>query len=166
MTIAQERPVKHIAAADAKYWASVRKQKAEKKERSGKFWAKQKEKARVKAEKRECAKQGIQWMHGPMPEGIRYNAYIESKWWKRLRKKKLRKDKHRCFYCGKRAWQCHHVKYPKDFRFDCLANLRSTCGPCHMVAHGLILPASLAEDIADMDAHMAQTSSTPQEAVA
>ena len=116
---------------DKEYWAVVGEAKAE----SRATWGKQRHAAIQKKKRRKLRKKGIPWQRMDMPPNMSYARYINSRWWRALRKKRLALDKHRCCYCGGRAWQCHHEKYPSDYRLDCLDNIRSACGACHIARH-------------------------------
>ena len=102
--------------------------------------AKKKEKKNRVKRRKERKKKGhrcVSALYG-MPRGMSYQKYIHSKWWASLRDEKLERDGYRCHFCAGRARQCHHVRYPKDYSDDRLANLRSCCQGCHKEEHDRI----------------------------
>lgn len=60
-----------------------------------------------------------------------YKEYIESDWWKDLRKRILIRDKHTCQICKNRAEEVHHLTYAhkgSEYHFE----LVSLCSDCHL----------------------------------
>lgn len=62
-----------------------------------------------------------------------YRAYLASPLWQRIKARVLKRDKHRCRSCGRKAWQVHHGQYGQavmEGRDD--SWLFSLCGSCHL----------------------------------
>lgn len=76
---------------------------------------------------------------GEAPPSFRsYNEYLESEWWKRLRGHVLSQLADECEFCGSRATQVHHVRYPhiRDLGSESIKSLYAVCTHCHDIAHG------------------------------
>lgn len=61
-----------------------------------------------------------------------YREYLASSLWKKIRKRVLDRDAHRCRTCGRIAKQVHHGKY--DYRTMTgrdLTHLAALCAGCH-----------------------------------
>src|SRR2546430_8668220 len=66
-----------------------------------------------------------------------YRDYLNSEDWQRKRWLVLKRDRHRCTYCGARATQVHHKKYPpRNIGREPIDWLVSTCAFCHAKQHG------------------------------
>src|SRR5689334_4847946 len=58
--------------------------------------------------------------------------YLKSDDWQRKRAVVLKRDKHRCVYCGTRASQVHHKRYaPRNIGREPIEWLVSVCEGCH-----------------------------------
>jgi len=63
--------------------------------------------------------------------------YLKSDDWKRKRWVVLKRDDHRCVYCGGRASQVHHKRYARrNIGKEPIEWLVSTCDSCHRKQHG------------------------------
>lgn len=67
-----------------------------------------------------------------------YGEYLSSEWWQRIRSHTLNYLSNRCEFCGYRAAQVHHVRYPrfKLLGTESIKSIYAVCGNCHDVAHG------------------------------
>jgi len=66
------------------------------------------------------------------------DEYLKSDDWKRKRALVLKRDKHRCVYCGMRASQVHHKRYaPRNIGREPIELLVSVCEGCHRKQHKL-----------------------------
>ena len=77
---------------------------------------------------------------GEVPPRFRsYDDYLRSDWWQRLRAHVLSHLSHECEFCGRRATQVHHVRYPRTrgLGTEGIKSLYAVCSRCHDVAHGL-----------------------------
>jgi hypothetical protein len=77
---------------------------------------------------------------GEIPPDFKgYDDYIVSDWWRSLRAHTLDYLGHACEFCGARATQVHHVRYPKPGSWgrESIKSLCAVCSKCHDVAHGL-----------------------------
>lgn len=64
-----------------------------------------------------------------------YNHYLQSKMWKRIRKRVLERDEYVCYVCTKEANQVHHRTYTEDNIFGIkLDGMISICAGCHKKA--------------------------------
>jgi 5-methylcytosine-specific restriction endonuclease McrA len=64
--------------------------------------------------------------------------YLKSDDWQRKRAVVLKRDKHRCVYCGVRATQVHHKRYaPRNIGREPIKWLVSVCEGCHRKQHKL-----------------------------
>ena len=64
------------------------------------------------------------------------DEYLKSDAWKRKRFVVLRRDNWRCVYCGARATQVHHKRYPKrNIGKEPIDWVVSICKPCHDSQH-------------------------------
>jgi hypothetical protein len=78
----------------------------------------------------------------PLPEvafaeskPLSYEAYLNSKTWKFLRSRVLRRDDDLCQVCREaQAKHVHHLTYVR-FGRELLADLLSVCVPCHEMLH-------------------------------
>jgi hypothetical protein len=60
-----------------------------------------------------------------------YLLYLNSKYWKRIRKYALMRDKYACRECGSRLYtHVDHINYGK-MGFEKLENLQTLCWDCH-----------------------------------
>ena len=67
----------------------------------------------------------------------KYHAYLNSRKWKRLRAKVLKRDHYRCTRCGyPKRLQVHHLTYDRIFH-ERLSDLVTLCARCHMREHGI-----------------------------
>jgi len=67
-----------------------------------------------------------------------YKNYLKSDEWKKLKQETIDRDGGRCRKChGCYCQEVHHIKYPKDFKDDCLENVISVCSKCHKEIHGI-----------------------------
>lgn len=64
-----------------------------------------------------------------------YAEYLASPRWMELRWLCLARDGMQCQKCRAKATEVHHIRYPKDYESDCLANLESLCESCHRSIH-------------------------------
>lgn len=72
-----------------------------------------------------------------------YRDYLNSDKWQRVRRKVMKRAGGTCEYCGGKASQVHHERYPKnfltfDFSRENYSYLRAVCPTCHDEKHGLI----------------------------
>ena len=72
------------------------------------------------------------------PRFATYVDYIQSEWWKRIRDATLEHLSYRCDFCGSRAVQAHHTRYPERDMWgtETIEYLCAVCQICHDVAHG------------------------------
>jgi 5-methylcytosine-specific restriction endonuclease McrA len=64
--------------------------------------------------------------------------YLKSDDWQRKRALVLKRDKHRCVYCGALARQVHHKRYaPRNIGREPIEWLVSVCEACHRKQHKL-----------------------------
>jgi len=64
------------------------------------------------------------------------NVYLKSEEWQRKRYVVLKRDNHKCVYCGAPATQVHHKKYAKrKIGKEPIKWLVSICGECHSKKH-------------------------------
>lgn len=68
---------------------------------------------------------------------MNYQQYLESDEWVGLRERAYERAGGKCELCSQDAGAVHHVRYPKDFRQDKLANVIVVCNLCHRKLHGL-----------------------------
>lgn len=74
---------------------------------------------------------------GEAPPRFRsYEEYLASEWWKRLSTHVLDYLSHECEFCGGRATQVHHVRYPRELGTESIKSLYGVCSRCHSIAHG------------------------------
>lgn len=86
------------------------------------------------------ADQKARVLRGEIPPRFRsYEEYTRSYWWQRLRDHTLAYLSHTCEFCGSRATQVHHVRYPprENLGGESIRSLYAVCHRCHDVAHGL-----------------------------
>ena len=61
-----------------------------------------------------------------------YRIYLDSGFWRQLRKRVLERDGYACRSCGGRATQVHHVSYSRAVILgNDIGPLVSVCRPCH-----------------------------------
>lgn len=72
--------------------------------------------------------------HGPAKGHI--NPYYYSPEWIKLRKAALKRDGHRCRYCGNEATQADHIVARSKGGTDSLENLAACCPVCNKIAGG------------------------------
>lgn len=60
----------------------------------------------------------------------RYQTYMASPEWRRLRQTILARDGYKCQICGEEATDCHHLSYSR-FGHELETDLISVCGPCN-----------------------------------
>ena len=65
-----------------------------------------------------------------------YQDYLNTDQWDKLRKKVYCEANNTCELCGNPAAAVHHIRYPKTFEQDRLANLIAVCDKCHERLHG------------------------------
>ena len=68
---------------------------------------------------------------------MKYKEYLGSPEWRKLKADAKLRANNMCEHCGGMAYAVHHVKYPKDLEFDCLANVIVVCKRCHDLSHGI-----------------------------
>jgi len=62
--------------------------------------------------------------------------YLNSDDWKRKRALVLKRDRHRCVFCGERATQVHHKRYARrNIGKEPIEWLVSICQSCHKRQH-------------------------------
>ena len=67
-----------------------------------------------------------------------YEKFLNSNFWRLLRKEKIKLSGRRCSRCGaRRPLQCHHVTYPADWYDTVLSDLMVVCRTCHQRIHGV-----------------------------
>ena len=66
-----------------------------------------------------------------------YAQYLESSQWKKIRRRALDRDKHKCLACGQKAEHVHHIRYPKNLGEEKMEWLYSLCASCHNEIHRL-----------------------------
>jgi hypothetical protein len=80
-----------------------------------------------------------QWLFDKQREKRRNyyrDSYLNSDDWKRKRAVVLKRDRHRCVYCGARATQVHHKQYARrNIGREPIEWLVSLCKPCHEGQH-------------------------------
>lgn len=65
-------------------------------------------------------------------ELMKYQAYLRSKTWKRIRQRVLDRDGWKCRSCGARATEVHHGAYDAaTMRGETLERLYAVCRHCH-----------------------------------
>lgn len=65
-----------------------------------------------------------------------YEAYLASKEWKAIRGRVLERDGYRCYDCGHKANQVHHLSYaPEVMAGNDDSQLMSLCRECHRERH-------------------------------
>jgi len=69
-------------------------------------------------------------------ESERYKKYLHSQAWERKRRKVLKRDGHKCVYCGKCASQVHHTQYAEKRGTEPIEWLETICSECHRGLHG------------------------------
>lgn len=72
----------------------------------------------------------------------KYQKYLQSSRWKRVRKKVLTDAGYRCAICGGYAKHVHHRRYPRghglgQFKRENYGYLKALCAKCHMKQHNL-----------------------------
>jgi len=73
---------------------------------------------------------------------MKYKEYILSDDWQRLRIAAIKRDGYKCCCCNKQCdengagLQVHHLRYPRDFKDDCLTNVITLCKIHHAARHG------------------------------
>lgn len=72
-------------------------------------------------------KQRIEWRKW-------YNEYLDSEEWQVKRSLVLKRDNYRCYTCGNRATDVHHISY-KNLGDEPLEDLVSLCRHCHERVH-------------------------------
>lgn len=68
-----------------------------------------------------------------------YDQYIQSANWKTLRDHTLNWMEHCCEFCSGRAYQVHHIRYPRKKIYlgsESIKSLATVCNPCHSILHG------------------------------
>lgn len=68
---------------------------------------------------------------------VKYQEYLDSPEWKRLRAKARERADNKCEMCGRSPDHVHHVRYPKNLKEDVLENLVVVCERCHSLMHGI-----------------------------
>jgi hypothetical protein len=68
---------------------------------------------------------------------MNYREYLSSSAWTELRKLAFSRANNCCEFCGAKAEQAHHVRYPRQFENDTVHNLVAVCGKCHGLCHGV-----------------------------
>ena len=64
------------------------------------------------------------------------DTYLNSDDWKRKRALVLKRDNHRCVYCGSRATQVHHKQYARrNIGREPIEWLVAVCKSCHELQH-------------------------------
>jgi len=69
-----------------------------------------------------------------------YAEFLKSNYWKRVRKKVLKRDNYKCYICGSEdRLNVHHGTYA-HYRMEHkhLSDLVTLCESCHKKEHGLI----------------------------
>lgn len=69
-----------------------------------------------------------------LPSKEKYQKYLETEWWQKIRTERLKIDGFKCVYCGKdKNLQVHHTDYSKGwFHEDPRQDLVTLCKDCHM----------------------------------
>lgn len=67
---------------------------------------------------------------------MKYDAFLRSEEWKKLRLAALKGADGRCEYCGEPAEHVHHIRYPKVGQPHTLDMLVAVCARCHDISHG------------------------------
>ncbi len=67
----------------------------------------------------------------------KHKEYLKSEQWQDLRKQALDRDGRKCQECGAEntTLDVHHRRYPRNWKFDKLANLITLCRECHYAKH-------------------------------
>lgn len=98
----------------------------------GKRLSKKQRKARKKSKRQKCLQ--------PHP-WIPYHEYLQSDWWKKRRRAKLRSAGFRCEKCGKGGpLQVHHLTYKTLWR-ERDRDLQVVCRGCHEGIHEVAIQA-------------------------
>ncbi len=66
-----------------------------------------------------------------------YSTYLQSPEWQQLRISALERANYRCELCQANYHGVHHIRYPKHYSQDELANLLVVCQTCHQKLHGI-----------------------------
>lgn len=68
---------------------------------------------------------------------MKYEEYIVSEGWRRIKEKARIRANDECEYCGDKAFAIHHVKYPAFIERTTLEYLVVVCRRCHELSHGI-----------------------------
>lgn len=71
-------------------------------------------------------------------EDMTYDEYMHSEQWRALRALAIKRAGYKCTGrdCGSpHNLEAHHIRYPIDFAFDHVDNLRVLCHECHKAEH-------------------------------
>ena len=73
-------------------------------------------------------------------KGLSYSEFLESNYWKAVRKKVLERDGHKCVACHiTYCLHVHHLSYKNHgFELKYLEDLTTLCKEHHKIAHGII----------------------------
>lgn len=72
-----------------------------------------------------------------MSKKQKYQEYLQSEEWDRLRRLAYKRANNLCELCGEKADAVHHIQYPKSLQGDELKNLLVVCASCHNKLHGI-----------------------------
>jgi len=69
---------------------------------------------------------------------MKYEDYLKSDEWKKLRERALKRAEYRCEFCGSVATMIHHVQYLKEenSEMENINHLVACCKKCHDLCHG------------------------------
>ncbi len=65
----------------------------------------------------------------------RYQTYLKSPEWRKLRKRILERDSYQCLLCGEEATEVHHLNYDR-FGHELETDLASVCHECNQEKRG------------------------------
>ncbi len=65
----------------------------------------------------------------------RYQAYMRSPEWRKLRKRILERDGYKCLLCGEEATEVHHLNYDR-FGHEQETDLIAVCHDCNQAERG------------------------------
>ena len=81
---------------------------------------------------------------------MKYEDYLKSDDWKKLRLRVLKRANYKCEFCGSVAREIHHVMYLKkeNSEMDNVNHLVACCKRCHKLCHGIRYNTPLIKNLA------------------
>lgn len=65
-----------------------------------------------------------------------YDEYLQSGLWRGIRRRVEGRDRRKCYACGARGWQVHHLRYTQaNMAGRSLGYMVLLCGGCHTRVH-------------------------------